>query len=56
MGIGLGWERYIGQDGEAISIETYGASGTGTEVMNWFGFTAQHVVDRVKNILQVQVK
>jgi len=27
MGISLGWERYVGQEGKIISIETFGASG-----------------------------
>ncbi|KMP89491.1 transketolase, partial [Bacillus cereus] len=39
MGVSLGWERYVGQEGKVLSIETFGASGTGTEVMNLFGFT-----------------
>ncbi|MGR5874860.1 transketolase-like TK C-terminal-containing protein [Bacillus pacificus] len=33
MGVSLGWERYVGQEGKVLSIETFGASGTGAEVM-----------------------
>ena len=29
MGISLGWDRYVGHEGKIISIETFGASGTG---------------------------
>ena len=36
MGVSLGWERYVGQEGKVLSIETFGASGTGAEVMNLF--------------------
>ncbi|MEB8775636.1 transketolase, partial [Bacillus cereus] len=51
MGVSLGWERYVGQEGKVISIETFGASGTGAEVMNLFGFTTENVVQITKNVL-----
>src|SRR3954464_4065924 len=44
MGISLGWDRYVGQKGKIISIETFGASGTGASVMELFGFTTENVV------------
>ncbi|GAA3326297.1 hypothetical protein GCM10020331_061620 [Ectobacillus funiculus] len=48
MGISLGWERYVGFEGEILSIETFGASGTGAEVMELFGFTTENVVQTAK--------
>lgn len=51
MGVSLGWERYVGQEGKILSIETFGASGTGAEVMNLFGFTTENVVQITKNVL-----
>ncbi|HDR5352519.1 TPA: transketolase [Bacillus thuringiensis] len=51
MGVSLGWERYVGQEGKVLSIETFGASGTGTEVMNLFGFSTENVVQITKNVL-----
>ena len=48
MGVSLGWERYVGQEGKVLSIETFGASGTGAEVMNLFGFTTENVVQITK--------
>lgn len=51
MGVSLGWERYVGQGGKVLSIETFGASGTGAEVMNLFGFTTENVVQITKNVL-----
>ncbi|BCC59954.1 TPA: transketolase [Bacillus cereus] len=51
MGVSLGWERYVGQEGKVLSIETFGASGTGAEVMNLFGFTTENVVQITKNVL-----
>ncbi|MFP3123281.1 transketolase [Ectobacillus funiculus] len=52
MGISLGWERYVGFEGEILSIETFGASGTGAEVMELFGFTTENVVQTAKGLLQ----
>ncbi|WP_050616305.1 transketolase [Bacillus testis] len=52
MGISLGWERYIGLDGVSLSINTFGASGKGNEVMEYFGFTVDKVVSATKELVQ----
>ena len=51
MGISLGWDRYVGQKGKIISIDTFGASGTGAAVMELFGFTTENVVQTTKSLL-----
>lgn len=51
MGISLGWERYVGIDGKIVSIETFGASGTGAAVMELFGFTTENVVQTTKSLV-----
>ncbi|MCD4647279.1 transketolase [Bacillus mycoides] len=51
MGISLGWERFVGSEGTILSIETFGASGTGAEVMDSFGFTTENVVRITKDLL-----
>ncbi len=51
MGISLGWDRYVGPQGKMISIETFGASGTGAAVMELFGFTIENVVQTAKSLL-----
>ncbi|MEK3882618.1 transketolase [Paenibacillus sp. PL2-23] len=50
-GISLGWERYTGFEGKVVSIETFGASGPGPEVMGFFGFSVANVVQTAKSIL-----
>ena len=50
MGISLGWDRYVGPEGKMISIETFGASGTGAAVMELFGFTTENVVQTAKSL------
>jgi transketolase len=43
-GTGLGWERYAGPDGEVVSIERFGASAPGAEVLERLGVTPHRVV------------
>ncbi|MCY7486577.1 transketolase [Paenibacillus alvei] len=50
-GISLGWDRYTGQGGKVLSIDTFGASGAGTEVMEYFGFSVNQVVRLTKELL-----
>lgn len=52
MGISMGWERYVGIDGDVMSINTFGASGKGDEVIAHFGFTTEKVVAKVKGLLK----
>lgn len=51
MGISMGWERFVGAQGKMLSIDTFGASGTGAAVMKLFGFTTENVVQAVKELL-----
>lgn len=51
-GISLGWERYTGPKGKVVSIDTFGASGPGNEVMAYFGFTVDNVVSQAKQLLK----
>jgi transketolase len=50
-GISLGWERYTGPSGSILSIDTFGASGPGTEVLEYFGFSVDNVVRLTKELL-----
>ncbi len=45
-GVALGWHKWVGDDGESISIEHYGASAPGATVLEEFGYTADNVVAR----------
>ena len=41
-----GWHRYVGDEGDIIGIERFGASAPGGLVMEKLGFTVTHVVER----------
>jgi len=51
-GIGMGWERFVGDAGEIISLERYGASGPGPRLFKEFGFTAENVVETAMKVLK----
>jgi transketolase len=46
-----GWHRYVGDGGDVIGIERFGASAPGSVVMEKFGFTVDHVVERALALL-----
>lgn len=50
-GVSLGWERYAGGQGTIVAIDTFGASGNGNAVLEYFGFTAAAIVDKAKQLL-----
>jgi transketolase len=41
-----GWHRYVGDGGDIIGIERFGASAPGNVVMEKFGITVDHIVER----------
>jgi transketolase len=44
----LGWHRYVGDSGDVLAVERFGASAPGNVVMEKFGFTVDHVVERAQ--------
>ncbi len=51
-GISLGWRHYVGDGGDIISVERFGASGAGDAVMREYGFTAENVCKRALAVLE----
>lgn len=50
-GMKLGWERYIGQQGEFVGMTTFGMSAPVDAVFKGFGITAEAVVAAAKKVL-----
>ena len=50
-GATLGWKRYVGDRGDAIGLDRYGASAPGETVMKELGFNVENVVRRAKALL-----
>ncbi|WP_129661284.1 transketolase [Rothia halotolerans] len=54
-GTDQGWYRYLGTQGVAVSVEGFGSSGNGAEVLRRKGITADAVVDAVEASLAARV-
>jgi transketolase len=52
MGTSLGWHRYVGDEGEVLAIDQFGASAPGEKIMQEYGFTVDNVVSRIKALIQ----
>ncbi|MBO0719450.1 MAG: transketolase [Blastocatellia bacterium] len=50
-GVTLGWCRYVGDKGDVIGLDHYGASSPYQVAMEKFGFTAENAVARVKALI-----
>jgi transketolase len=47
----LGWERYVGPQGDVIGLKRFGASAPYRDLMEEFGFTPQAVAERAMALL-----
>ena len=47
----FGWHKYVGLDGEVISLDTFGASGNSETLFNKFGFTSKNIVEKAMEIV-----
>jgi transketolase len=47
----LSWYRWVGLDGDIIGMTQFGLSGPYTRVLEHFGFTAEHVIERALKML-----
>jgi len=51
-GVALGWSRWVGDHGDSVSIEHFGASAPGTTVLEKFGYNLDNVVARATALLE----
>ncbi|HZT17277.1 MAG TPA: transketolase [Gaiellaceae bacterium] len=51
-GVSLGWAKWVGDHGDSISIEHFGASAPGTTVLEKFGYNLDNVVARATALLE----
>jgi transketolase len=48
----FGWHKYVGLDGEVISLDEFGASGKADILFKKYGFTVENVVDRTIKLIK----
>ncbi|MDU5200200.1 transketolase [Finegoldia magna] len=46
-----GWQKYTGLNGLNIGIDEFGMSAPGSKIMDHFGFTAEKIVEKIKQYL-----
>jgi transketolase len=51
-GVTQGWHRYIGDRGDVIGVDRFGASAPGPIVMREFGFSVDNVCKRALALLE----
>jgi transketolase len=52
LGASQGWERWIGEHGDMLGVETFGASAPADVLLEKYGFTVDNVVARAKKLLR----
>jgi transketolase len=51
-GVSQGWHRYVGDRGDVIGVDRFGASAPGSEIMREMGFTVANVCKRAQALLE----
>ncbi|MBA2475312.1 MAG: transketolase [Actinobacteria bacterium] len=51
-GISQGWKQWVGDLGDSVAIDRFGASAPGTEVLERLGFNVDNVVSRAAALLE----
>ncbi|HSL75912.1 MAG TPA: transketolase [Candidatus Limnocylindrales bacterium] len=56
VGVSLGWERWVGDEGAIIGLDHFGASAPAGTIFEHFGFTAARVVDVGRRVVRDGLK
>ena len=47
-----GWHKYVGDEGDVIGVDRFGASAPGEVVMGEYGFTVKNVCKRAMELIK----
>jgi transketolase len=50
-GVGAGWNKYVGDNGEIVSLEHFGASASAGTLFKEYGFTPENVAEAAKRTI-----
>jgi transketolase len=50
-GVPLGWHKYIGDHGDTLTVDRFGASAPADDVFRDYGFTVENVVRKAKKLI-----
>ena len=51
-GIGDSWHKFVGKKGAMITMESFGLSGIGRDVMNHFGFSVSNIKKNINKLIK----
>jgi transketolase len=51
-GATMSWWRWVGDEGDVLGLDRFGASAPGTTVLEELGFTAEHIAERARALLR----
>ena len=54
LGVAQGWHRYVGECGDVLSVERFGASAPAEVLLREFGFTVDNVCTRARALVEGQ--
>jgi len=52
IGVPLGWERWVGDEGAVIGLDRFGASAPAAAIFEHLGFTAERVADVARRVVR----
>lgn len=47
------WDRYLGLDGDSLTLDRFGESAPGKDLFEHFGFTTEQVTERIRRYMQI---
>ena len=50
-GVSLGWHKYVGDKGDTLTVDRFGASAPGDDVLRDYGFTVENAIRKAKNLI-----
>ena len=52
VGVSLGWERWVGDEGAIVGLDHFGASAPAGTIFEHFGFTVDRVTDVARRVVR----
>ncbi len=50
-GVSLGWHKYVGLEGDTLTVDKFGASAPAEDVFRDYGFTVENVLKKAKRLI-----
>jgi transketolase len=50
-GVSQGWAKYVGDNGDSLAVDRFGASAPAEDVFKDYGFTVENVIRKAKKLV-----